>query len=351
MSKNPPNSDSPLTSLIAPWNHNNNPIWLATTVRLYRNLEKFKFPHKLEQERKSHILQLASKSALQSAALKNPYLLKAEELTAQQKEFLIEHFLLTEGLHEASNGSGFILDSSGESIILFNIKEHIQIQCTDCSGDIEKSWSKAVAIENKIAENINYAFSPKFGFLTADPLHAGTALTVSAYMHLPALIHKRALNEEKLEGIDTRGLQGSPDELVGDILVLRNIHTLGLNEESIISNMRASILHLEVAEKDLRSEIKKSQDIHFKDLICRAIGLIQNSYQLDAQEALNTLSLLKLGIELDWVKGMSIEEINTLFFESRRSHLTYLLHTEAAIEDIAVRRAEYLRKKAAKLKI
>lgn len=349
MSKNQPSDKSPLTSLHAPWDHNKNAIWLASTVRIHRNLEKFKFPHKLDAEKKSHIVQLASKAALQATGLVNPYLLKADEISPAEKEFLIEHFLLFEGFQEARQGAAFALDSTGETIILFNIKEHLQIQCTDCEGDLEKTWAKVVGIENQIAETLNFAFSPKFGYLTAEPQHAGTGLVVSAYLHLPALIHMHHLEKEKIEGIITSGIQGSPDDLVGDILVIRNSQTLGLTEETIISNMRAAILRLVVAEKDLRSEIKATDNVRLKDLTARAIGLIKHSYQIDAQEALNALSFLKLGIELGWIKGMSLEDVNTLFFDSRRSHLTYLLANKSADEDIAVSRARFLREKGSKL--
>jgi protein arginine kinase len=43
-------SDSFL-SLRKPWFNSTNPIWLASTVSLKRNIEKFKFPNKLDVER------------------------------------------------------------------------------------------------------------------------------------------------------------------------------------------------------------------------------------------------------------------------------------------------------------
>lgn len=349
MSQNPPSDSKKLKELHAPWDHNKNSIWLASTVRLCRNIEKCKFPQKLEQERKNQILDITSKAALQAPAFDHPYLLKADELTAAEKEFLIEHFLLFEGFQEARQGSAFCIDSRGEIIVIFNLKEHIQIQCTDCSEDIEKAWTKAVEIEEQIAKSSTFAFSDKFGFLTAEPTHCGTGLLVSAYLHVPALIHKHTLTDhlekEKSLGIISTGLQGSPDDLVGDIVMLRNMQTLGINEESIISGIRNTVLRLVVAEKDARSAIKNSSDPVFKDHISRAIGLIKHSYKLDAHEALSALSFIKLGCELGWVKGITIEEVNTLFFESRRSHLTYILKEDDQNTDIAVRRSEYLRTK------
>ncbi len=353
MNKNLPSSNSPLTSLHAPWDHNKNAIWLASTVRMLRNIEKFKFPHKLELEKKNHILQLLSKSALQAPGLINPYMLQAGDMTPSEKEFLIEHFLLTEGLQEVGQGASFLLDATGETIVSFNVKDHIEIQCTDCTQDIEKAWAKASSIEAALSANSNYAFSEKFGFLTADPHLSGTSLIVSTYLHLPALIHLHTLSDhlekEKFEGIQTLGLQGSPDDLVGDILMVQNGYTLGITEETILTTVRSAALRLIVAEKDARSEIKARQNPRFKDHISRAIGTLKHSYQLQASEALGQLSFLKLGVELGWIKGISLEEVNTLYFDSRRSHLTYLLHEESPSEEIAIKRAEYLRSKTQKI--
>src|SRR5262245_49852648 len=139
--QNQPNRDL-LPHLRSPWDSNDNVVWLASTIRLYRNTEKFKFPQKLDTERKEYLCSLAFKDFLDIPALTNPVILKAEELASQQKEFLIEHFLLSESLHESGKGAGFGIDETGEVIALFNIKEHLLLQVTDCIGDLEKSLDR-----------------------------------------------------------------------------------------------------------------------------------------------------------------------------------------------------------------
>lgn len=301
----------------------------------------------MEGARKTHLLQLLSKPYLASSQLLSPLLLKVDEMAPYEKEFLIEHFLLSEGFQEAHAGSGVSIDKSGAIIALFNLKDHLQLQYTDTSGDLEKGYSLITALENAITGSLNFAFSPKFGFLTSDPLHTGTGLIVSSYLHLPALIHTKSLHDaiekEKSEGVVATGLQGNPDELVGDILMLRNLYTLGVNEETILSTQRTAIMHLVVAEKSMRSRIKQEKMPLVKDLISRACGSLKYAYQLEAPEALSQLSLVKLGIELGWVTGLSIKEINRLLFDSRRSHLAYLLDAKVMPEEIAAKRAEYLR--------
>jgi protein arginine kinase len=350
MAKNQNNKNSALASLHAPWDSNENMIWLASTIRTSRNIEKFKFPHKMESERKEHLLQLTSKPFLASKTIQNPFLLKVDELSPQEKEFLIEHFLLSEGFQEAQLGSGVGINASGEVIALFNIKDHVQLQYTDTHGDLEMGYSVVTKLEKEIGETLNFAFNEQFGFLTSDPTHAGTGLLVSCYLHLPALIHTETLKEtEKHEGVLATGLQGNPDELVGDILMLRNLYTLGINEETILSSMRACVMQHVVSEKSARAKIKEQKTTLFVDLISRACGSLKYAHQIEAQEALSQLSLIKLGLELGWVKGLTIKEVNSLFFDCRRSHLAYLLNEKAKPEEIAAKRADYLRKKTADL--
>jgi protein-arginine kinase len=41
-----------LFKLEQPWSSNDNPIWIASTVRINRNIEKFNFPSKLDTDKK-----------------------------------------------------------------------------------------------------------------------------------------------------------------------------------------------------------------------------------------------------------------------------------------------------------
>lgn len=346
--KNHQKNSQVLSSLKAPWDRNDNIIWLASTLRLCRNIEKFKFPQKLDVERKKQVLSLITQTFLTTTELTTPIILPSEEITAAQKEFLIEHFLISEGFQEADQGTAFGIDATGEFISLFNINAHVQLQITDCSGDLEKSWNRLAHIEKTMQKNFKFAFSTKFGFLTSDPMHCGTGLIVSAFLHVPALIHTNGLfdclEREKGEGIISSGLQGNPDEFIGDILMIHNRYTLGVNEETILSSLRNAVLHTVIAEKAARSQIKSQNNKTIKDLIAKAIGLLKFSYQLEVLEALNAISMVKLGIELGWVKGMEVREVNSLFFNCRRIHLSYSLGETTPAEDIAIKRAEYLRK-------
>jgi protein arginine kinase len=182
----------------------------------------------------------------------------------------------------------------------------------------------------------------------------GTSLVVSAFLHLPALIHlgklQDLIEQIKSNGVLCSGLQGDPEDFVGDVLVIRNAYTIGINEESILGLIRSTILKLLVAEKSARNSLVKEHTTKAIDTIGRALGTLKFSYQLETAEALNALSHVKLGIELGWVQGMSVQEVNKLFFGCRRAHLNYSLHEKILVEQVAAKRADYLRSQAERLK-
>lgn len=223
-----------------PWENNSNTVWLASTIRLQRNIEKYKFPSKLSVDRRKQIISLVSKELLGMNHLVNPRLMKAEDLPPQEKEFIVEHFLANQTYHhQAHAGEAFLLEDTGEFLASMNLQDHIHLQLLDCKGELENSWSRLVKIETGLGKTINFSFLPKFGFLTSDHTQCGTALIVTVYLQVPALIHIGKVDEilEKLadDSLSITGIQGDPTEIIGDILTVANNYTLGITEENIVS--------------------------------------------------------------------------------------------------------------------
>lgn len=345
-----PNSHSALIfGQKKPWSDNDNSVWLASTIGFTRNIEKFKFPSKLPPDRKKQVISLIDKGIQSVEGLQKPSLIKGEDIGFLEKEFLVEHFLSMQNYNQAQQGEGFVLDENGEFLAAINIDDHVFLQLTDCRGELETAWNRLVKIDTALGKEIAYAFLPKFGFLTADPTRCGTAMTASVFLQLSGLIHTGQIDPvlEKLmdESLTISGIQGSPTEIIGDILVVQNSYTLGVTEENILSNMRNFITKIMLEERSARALFKKEKGADFKDKVSRAYGVLVHSYQIEAVEALNALSLLKLGAESGWITGLDNKIVNELFFNCRRGHLLrYFQDEKIAQEEIPHRRAEYIHK-------
>jgi protein arginine kinase len=339
-------SDYPFLALREPWSSNDNPVWLATTLRLLRNVDKYPFPVKLPLDQRKRLLALLSESLLESGSFAKGTFIPAEKIGPLEKEFLYEHFLAGRGFQQALEGEGFLLDSTGHFFATVNLRDHLHLQVTDCNQELEKGWNQLMAIESELSKSVTFAFSQRFGYLTSDPNQCGTGLSVQLYLHLPALRHTGKLNElleeRHDEGISARGLLGGLDPLIGDLLVLRNRRTLGVTDEAILQTMRSAGLRLVVAEKSARSQIRQQGTPALKDLVSRAFGLLIHSYQLETHEAWNALSLLKLGIDLGWLTGVDHRTVNELLFSTPRAHLICEYSQEVAQQEVAHLRAAFL---------
>jgi len=346
-------SETPIFRLKNPWEKHSHNVWLATSLSLSRNLQKYKFPAKLDKAREQQILTLIFESLSKCSELSHPELFLSEDVTPLQKEFLFEHFLVTNGFYQAHGGEGFVIDDSAEFLAVLNLNDHVQLNLLDTQQEIEKSWNKLAKIESHMSKTLDFAFHPRFGFLTADPRRAGTALTINLYLHIPAVIHTGELAEllerEKEEEVEAVGLQGKTTEMIGDILVARNTCTIGLTEEYILTTMRMWATRAVVAEISIRKKLMENNNESIKNKVARALGLLTHSYQLEAIEALNALSLVKLGIEIGWIVPRENLNMNQILFNCRRAHLINLFEEKVDIPDLPRKRAEYLHEIASKL--
>ncbi len=329
------------------WGQSPNPIWIASTLQLKRNLARYKFPHKLPVKELGNIRTLLSEVVNKEAELNSPLSFPLENCDAWDKEFFFEHFLCLENFPTNASAAECIIDTSGKILCTLNFQNHLHLHILDTACSLEESWGKLSKIENQLASKLEFAFCPKFGYLSSKPAEAGTSLFACCHLHLPALIHSQQLNElllkQKEEEISVRGLEGVIDDPIGDILLIKNRYSLGLSEDAIIHSLMTVVMRLMGAEKNLRTQLKDKDPLEFKDKVSRAYGLLIHSQQLQTKEALNALSLLNLGVDLGWVSGITSSQIHTLSFQTRRGHLIRLIQEKNPdINELGPKRAIFL---------
>lgn len=347
--------DNPIFSLKDLWSEHDHQVWLASSITMHRNFSKMQFPSKMDTGKQEQVLSLAIESVQQCPQLKAPTLYRSSDLDFLEKEFLLEHFLSYNGFQGAHGGEGFIIDDSGSIGLLINVDDHLQLTYIDTKQEIEKSWNELAKIESYINKRVDYAFNKQFGYLTSNPENAGTGLVVTMFLHIPAIIHMGELPEllerKGEDEVDACGLQGHATEMIGDILVATNRCSLGLAEEYILTSMRMFATKTVVSEVNARKKIVEENNEAMKNKVTRALGLLTHSYQLEAIEALNTVSLVRLGVELGWIQGADQLNLTQILFNCRRAHLMTLLEQKVDIPELPKKRAEYLQKISNKLKL
>lgn len=329
-----------------PWKSDSNPIWPFTAFILRRNVSKFHFPSKLNPNEAAQLLTTLKSAIFNIPEMSGGFFFKKEDLGPLDKELLLEHFLFMGAIPESPSGSGFLINPSTVLMNMLNVEDHLEICYIDSKGNLENTLNVLNSMENILGGHLDFSFSPRFGYLTSDPARCGTALSVHAFLHLPAIVQTEQLSEiwikQNDESLLATGIAGNPEELIGDMIVLQNNYTLGMSEDAILRAIKTMASKLIVTEKTIRSQIKKEGAAKIKDKISKAYGLLVHSYELEVKEALNLLSLIKLGLDLGWVSAIESSKLDELFFKCRRGHLSHLFPEAIDLKQIAHKRAEYL---------
>ncbi|HSX12435.1 MAG TPA: hypothetical protein VLF61_02995, partial [Rhabdochlamydiaceae bacterium] len=236
-----------------PWKAASNPLWPFTKFILRRNLAKYHFPTKMSEAEASAVLDTLKSAVLNLPEVMGGYALKKQDLKPQDKELLLEHFLFTGIFTESAHGALFLLDPAGVVLSTINMGNHLELHVLDSKDDLENGWNLISKIETMLSNHFDFAFSPRFGYLTSDPETCGTGLSILAFLHLPALVQSESLQElwakQSDESLLLSGISGNPTEMIGDLVVLQNNFTLGVSEESIVRAVRTMATKLVASEK------------------------------------------------------------------------------------------------------
>jgi len=208
---------------------------------------------------------------------------------------------------------------------MINEEDHLRIQVLKAGCQLSQCYEQINRIDDMIEQKVNYAFSPRYGYLTACPTNLGTGIRVSVMLHLPALKMtgqiEKFFNAAKDMGLAVRGLFGEGTEAVSDLYQLSNQVTLGLSEADIVRQFEKAIIpEIIEYEKAARSHLLSKQPDILDDKISRAMALLQNAHLISSQEALFLLSHLRLGINMQKYMGAStpaIEKLHTLCGEDQ----------------------------------
>jgi protein arginine kinase len=70
---------------------------------------------------------------------------------------------------------------------MVNEEDHLRIQVLRSGLQLEEAWDQINQIDDRLESKLDWAFHPRFGYVTACPTNVGTGIRVSVMLHLPAL--------------------------------------------------------------------------------------------------------------------------------------------------------------------
>lgn len=240
-----------------------------------------------------------------------------------------------------------LMTSSDESVsILINGIEHICIQVSCAGRHIHEAYDEAMRIDDAINYHLPYAFSNRYGYLTASPLYTGTGMTASYLLHLPSLVRGQTIERYSKElgrvGFTLRGHFHGNRKAPADVYRVKNSKTLGMSETEILTALENLTGRICVQEDHTwmgSSEKKKAAQI---DQMFRAYGLLRYARDLGYDETLEYLSCVRSGYRYGIWEGESQPDTFAMMIGIQDAMLAPGPEQEGEVQ-AGVRRADYIR--------
>jgi len=293
-------------------------IVVSSRIRLARNLAGHKFLSHCSNTEKSEILKKL-RDVLMSLKLGDKiFYISVDKAPTLSRHFLVERHLISRHHAFGKGPRGVVIARKEFFTAMINEEDHLRLQVLKAGCQLSQCFEQINNIDNMIEQKVDFAFSPRYGYLTACPTNLGTGVRVSVMLHLPALKMtgqiEKFFNAARDMSLAVRGLFGEGTEAASDLYQISNQVTLGISELDIISQFE-NIIIPEIVEYEnaARNQLLSKQTDILDDKISRAMALLQNAHLISSQEALFLLSHLRLGINMHKYMGASTPAIEKLY--------------------------------------
>ncbi len=323
-------------------------IVISSRVRLARNVSGYHFLSKCTRHQRTTIEHKIRDAILGASISPKTLYVDLQDAPEVDRQLLVERHLISKP-HAQSEGARGVAISESESVsIMVNEEDHLRLQVLRSGSQLEEAWEEINEIDNKLESTLDFAFHPRFGYLTACPTNVGTGIRVSVMLHLPALkltgeIEKvfRAAKDMRLA---VRGLYGEGTEALGDFYQVSNQTTLGKSEEEIISDFKGVVIPKIIEyEHHARRTLLNDRTAALDDKVFRALGILRCARLMASEETLYLLSHLRLGVNMGRVKDIDIRTVNELFLMTQPAHLQKLIGKKIDGDVRRAARAEFIR--------
>ena len=310
-------------------------IVISSRIRLARNLAGFPFVSRANRRQRAEILDRAKRELTNGRLADSVIWVPLSDSTPLERQLLVERHLISRQHATASDEMprAVAIGADETFAIMVNEEDHLRIQVLRSGMQLSEAFDQIDRIDDVLEERLDFAYSRRFGYLTACPTNVGSGIRVSVMLHLPALkltgeIEKvrRATRDMHLA---VRGLFGEGSEVLGDLYQVSNQTTMGRVESDILADFENAIVPQIIAyEQQARQALLCQRSIQLDDKLWRAWAILSQARVIGTEETLSLLSHLRLGVNLGRIESVDIRTINELFLLTQPAHLQKLTGSE-----------------------
>ncbi|MBM3859068.1 MAG: protein arginine kinase [Verrucomicrobia bacterium] len=322
-------------------------IVLSSRIRFARNLCAFAFPGWAKKPERQRALAAMLPAVERLPEMSPGFSASMDSLSALDKQLLVERHLISRE-HAARNvGSGVVINEHETLSVMINEEDHLRMQALKSGLQLKSAYKVLDKVDSALELHLDYAFSPRLGYLTACPTNVGTGMRASAMLHLPAMVLSEQINQViqavgKL-GLAVRGLYGEGTEALGNVFQISNQTTLGEREAEVIERLNKVVLQIIEHEENARLSLLEKKPRLVYDQIGRAYGILTNARAMSSKEALNLLSMVRMGADLGLFPTGTQIAMDELFILTQPAHVQKAVARKLTAEERDLSRADVIR--------
>ena len=327
-------------------------VVISSRVRLARNLAGFPFVGLANRRQRYEVLENCREQIVSKPLSANTMFVHLNETSALNRQLLVERHLISRQHGAAKNDvpRGVAVGSDETFAIMVNEEDHLRIQVLRSGMQLSDAFDQINRIDDQLEEKLEYAYSRRFGYLTACPTNVGTGIRVSVMLHLPALQLTGEIDKVKRAARDmhlaVRGLFGEGSDAQGDLYQVSNQTTLGKSEGEILADFETTVVPQIINyELQARQALLRDRGPQLDDKIWRAWGTLTNARVIGTQEVLSLLSHVRLGVNLGRLENVDLRTLNELFLLTQPAHLQRLSEEEMDPAARRIARATLIRQR------
>ncbi len=324
-------------------------VVMSSRVRLARNFAGYPFLSRARREQRREILVVAQRDIMEGSLAPQMMWIDLNELPALERSVLVERHLISKQHAKGEEPRAVAISSPDERLsIMVNEEDHLRLQVIRSGLAVSEAFAQIDQADDRIESQSDYAFSAKYGYLTACPTNVGTGIRVSVMLHLPGL--KISGEIEKVRraaqgmSLAVRGFYGEGSEAVGDLFQVSNQTTLGKSERELLTVFETNIIPKVIEyERVARRSLLEKRRVILEDRAHRALGLLRSARLLKSDEAMELLSCVRLGIMTGVIEKVDPAKVNELLLTTQPAHLQKLLHRDLDQAERRIERATLVR--------
>jgi protein arginine kinase len=313
-------------------------VVLSSRVRVARNIAGFPFMTTASRVDRTQIMDLCRRrlQGMKVGEGRRVMWVDVHNASAEERDLLVERQLISRNLAKGklSSGAGGPDEPRGVAIVLpdericvmVNEEDHLRIQSIHSGLALHECLADVDAVDDELELGLDFAFHPRFGYLTACPTNVGTGLRLSVMLHLPGLKMTGELEKASRAahdmGLAVRGFYGEGSEAAGEFYQVSNQTTLGKSDAVLLREMSDEIIPRLVGyERHARQKLLGDRRESTYDAVARALGTLRYARMLRASEAMEMLGMVRLGVISGLLTDVTIQQVHALILAVQPAHL------------------------------